>query len=151
MKKGNVVLIIICILLVSIGIIIMPSIYKVISTKNLDSEIKNVTKKDDKRVTKKSISLKSEVLNELVYPIMHNDKYGVDNYYKFDKISVTSLSNNDILYNAFLQIYSGYLVEKSNQITFSSNYLESRIKNIFGPKTGYNLTDFKVPTGSFSN
>lgn len=151
MKKGNVVLIIICILLVSIGIIIMPSIYKVISTKNLDSEIKNVTKKDDKKVTKKSISLKSEVLNELVYPIMHNDKYGVDNYYKFDKISVTSLSNNDILYNAFLQIYSGYLVEKANQITFSSNYLESRIKNIFGPKTGYNLTDFKVPTGSFSN
>ena len=64
---------------------------------------------------------------------------------------------DDILYNAFLQVYSGYFESAgsvgctNNSIKFSANYIDLRIQNIFGKDTGYNLTDFTVPTGSFSD
>lgn len=151
MKKGNVILIIVCIIIITIGIITMPTIYKWISKKSLSNNKIDVQITEEKKEATTKITLESEILKELVYPIMHNDINVTDSYYKMDNISVTSFSNNDILYNAFLQIYSGYLVKDStNSISFSSNYLESRIKNIFGPNTGYNLTDFTVPTGSMS-
>ena len=150
MKRENVILIIVCIIIVTVGIIAMPNLYKWISKKSLSNNKIDVKTTEEKKKIPTKITLESEVLNELVYPIMHNDITSTDNYYKMDNISVTSFSNNDILYNAFLQIYSGYLVNNSNSISFSSNYLESRIQNIFGPNTGYNLTDFTVPTGSMS-
>ena len=146
MKKGNVILIITCILIVTIGIVLMPTLYNIITTKNLSSKKiyvkENKKKSEDKKVEK--ITLESEILKELVYPVMHNDSNNIDTYYKLDKISVTDFSNNDILYNAFLQIYEGYIVENGSSVTFNSSYLDSRVQNIFGPATGYNLTDFTV-------
>ena len=152
MKKGNVILIITCILIVTIGIVLMPTLYNIITTKNLSSKKiyvkENKKKSEDKKVEK--ITLESEILKELVYPVMHNDSNNIDTYYKLDKISVTDFSNNDILYNAFLQIYEGYIVENGSSVTFNSSYLDSRVQNIFGPATGYNLTDFTVPSGAES-
>lgn len=153
MKKGNVILIIVCILIVTVGIVCMPIAYKYLNNIKLNQKKVNVKEqkktKEIKEETK--ITLESEILKELVYPIMHNDVSVKDNYYKMKSINVKSLTNNDILYNAFLQIYNGYLDSSDGTITFSKDYLDSRIKNIFGPKTGYNVTDFIVPSGSFSD
>ncbi len=155
MKKGNVVLISVCIIILIFGLISMPKIYKYLNTKEIEDIKIDEEKKETKKATK--ITLDSEILKELVYPNTHNDTTNKDTYYKLDKLSITDFSNNDILYNAFLQIYSGYLVSSGsvgcskNSVSFSSNYLESRIKNIFGPNTGYNLTDFTVPNGVNSN
>lgn len=153
MKKGNVILIVSCILIVTIGIILMPTLYKLITNNTLEGKKIDVidNKKDKTKKETKKITLESEILKELVYPVMHNDLSNTDTYYKLDKISVADFTNNDILYNAFLQIYSGYLVNNSGSISFNSSYLESRIQNIFGPKTGYNLVDFTVPSGANSN
>ena len=153
MKKGNVILIIICILIVTVGIIFMPTAYRYINKYMLNQKKINVKVEEEKTKTtkKEKITLESEILKELVYPIMHNDISIKDNYYKLKTVNAKTLTNNDILYNAFLQIYSGYIVNEDGVIKFSKDYLESRIKNIFGPKTGYNITDFTVPSGAFSD
>ena len=152
MKKGNVILIVSCILIVTVGIILMPTLYKVITNNILKGKtidvIENKNHKTKKEVDK--LTIESEALKELVYPVMHNDLSNTDTYYKLDKISVSDFTNNDILYNAFLQIYNGYLVNNGRNVSFNSSYLESRIQNIFGPKTGYNLVDFTVPSGANS-
>lgn len=147
MKRGTIILIITCVVIVVIGIISMPQIYKMLNTSGVDVVENNTSKKNTD--TKEEINKDSEIVSTLVYPIMHNDISITDNYYKNDSIKVSDLSNNDILYNAFLNIYSGY-INNDDVISFDSNYLVSRIENIFGPKTGYNLVDFTVPSGSFS-
>ena len=146
-KRGPIILIITCVLIVVIGIISMPQIYKILNTSGVDDISDANNKKDNNK--KEEITADSEIVSTLVYPIMHNDTSVTDNYYKNQSISVADLSNNDILYNAFLNIYSGY-INNDGIISFDSNYLVSRIENIFGPKTGYNLVDFTVPSGSFS-
>ena len=157
MKKDNVILIIVCVIIVTLGLVFMPSIYKYVTEKKLGSNELNITEEKNKEETKEKITLESEILKELVYPVMHNDITTADTYYKLDEVSISDLSNNDILYNAFLQVYPGYFEDAgtlgcANQsIKFSKNYIELRIQNIFGKDTGYNLTDFTVPTGSLSD
>ena len=146
-KRGTIILIITCVIIVILGIISMPQIYKMLNTSGVDVVENNTSKKDND--TKEEISKDSEVVSTLVYPVMHNDISITDSYYKNDSIRISDLSNNDILYNAFLNIYPGY-INSDNSISFDSNYLISRIENIFGPKTGYNLVDFTVPSGAFS-
>ena len=146
-KRGTIILIITCVIIVILGIISMPQIYKMLNTSGVDVVENNTSKKDND--TKEEISKDSEVVSTLVYPVMHNDISITDSYYKNDSIKISDLSNNDILYNAFLNIYPGY-INSDNSISFDSNYLISRIENIFGPKTGYNLVDFTVPSGAFS-
>ena len=146
-KKGTIVLISVCVIIVIAGIISMPNIYKMLNTSRVNISENNTDKKDNS--TKEEITVDSEIVKSLVYPVMHNDVSVVDNYYKNNSITVADLSNNDILYNAFLNIYSGYITNDGT-ISFDSNYLISRIENMFGPKTGYNLIDFTVPSGSFS-
>ena len=147
-KRGTIVLIITCVIIVVVGIISMPQIYKLLNTSKVDISDNNINKKDTD--TKEEINMDSEIVATLVYPVMHNDVSISDNYYKNNGIKVSDLSNNDILYNAFLNIYPGY-ISVSDTTSFDSNYLVSRIENIFGPKTGYNLVDFTVPNGSFSD
>lgn len=153
MKKGNVILIIVCIVLVTTGIILMPSAYSYLTKLKLNSKKIDVNNNSNnkKEVVKEKITLESDILKDLVYPVMHNDISIKDNYYKLDSINSKSLTNNDILYNAFLQIYNGYIINNNGNISFSKDYLESRIQNIFGPNTSYNITNFTVPTGSFSD
>ena len=146
-KKGTIVLIIVCVIIVIVGIISMPNIYKMLNTSGVNISDNNKEKKDSN--VKEEITMDSEIVNTLVYPVMHNDVSVIDNYYKNNNITVADLSNNDILYNAFLNIYSGYITN-DGIVSFDSNYLISRIENMFGPKTGYNLIDFTVPSGSFS-
>lgn len=157
MKKENIILIIVCIIIVIIGLIFMPRIYNYINERKLsNSDLKIEVDNKKKEESKTEITLESEMLKELFYPIMHNDITNKDTYYKLNEISITDLSNNDILYNAFLQVYSGYFEKNGSlgctneSIKFPANYIDLRIKNIFGKDVGYSLGDFKVPTGSLS-
>ena len=147
MKRGTIILVITCVIIVVVGIISMPQIYKILNTSGVDVIDNNTSKKNNDN--KEEIDKDSEVVSTLVYPIMHNDISITDNYYKNESIKISDLSNNDILYNAFLNIYPGY-INNDGVVSFDSNYLVSRIENIFGPKTGYNLVDFTVPSGSLS-
>ena len=145
-KKETIILIVICMFILIVGIVSMPQIYKLLNTSRVDIVDNDINKKNN---VKEEINKDSEIVGTLVYPIMHNDINITDNYYKNEKISISDFTNNDILYNAYLNVYSGYIINDGS-ISFDSNYLVSRIENIFGTNTGYSLTDFTVPSGSFS-
>jgi len=68
------------------------------------------------------------------------------------------MSNNDILYNAFMDIYEGNMTSSniSGACTniskeFNKDYMELRIKNILGKNVNYTLDTFYVPEDSNSN
>ena len=159
MKKGNIILIVVCAILVIIGLFLMPNIYRFasnLSLKNDEVKVEKKEEKEEKTEEKKEVTLESEILKELVYPVMHNDVTLKDTYYSLDKITISDFTNNDLLYNSFLQVYSGYLVKggsvgcATTSVSVDSDYIVSRLQNIYGPNTGYELTDFVVPSGSGS-
>jgi hypothetical protein len=98
------------------------------------------------------------ILETVHYPLMRTSIYDVNTYYSLDKFTVNNLSNNDILLNAFLDVYEGNMTSyesvgvctrESKQ--FSKDYLELRIKNILGNKLKYTLDNFYVPEDLNSN
>ena len=150
MEKKNLIVLFIAFILIGLLIMFMPKIYQQmqkLDTPTIKQE-KNVSKKEDEV---EKITLDSDIVKNLTYPIMRNDKYSVDSYYQLDSMTVDNLSNNDILYNAFLDMYDGYLVDHNpvgctnNSKEFKALYLMSRIKNIIGRNVNYTNEDFVVP------
>lgn len=149
MKKGNIVFIIILFVIVVLGVFCLPDIYKSLNKAEKPNTQKE--EREEEKEKKDSITIESKVIKELSYPIMRNDKYKIESYYQLDSITLNDFSNNDILYNAFLDIYTGYLVNHdkvgctTNSKQFDANYLRSRIKNIISKNIKYTLEDFMVP------
>lgn len=156
MKRENVILIIVCIIIVIVGLISIPNIYKFVESKSISKDV-TVTEAKEEKEEKEEITTNSDILKELVYPIMNNNNSRKSSYYNLDSFSVSDISNNDILATAFTQIYSGYLVSNPSvgcayeSISFNDNYLELRIQNIFGPNTNYNLTDFTLYNDNYND
>lgn len=153
MKKGNLVFLFITFIIIGLIIFFMPDIYN----KFQELDTPKVEKVYDNNKTEdkiEPINMDSDIINNLTYPVMRNDQSKIDSYYQLDVFTVNNLNNNDILYNAFLDIYDGYLVDygsmgcASNSKEFDATYLESRIKNIIGKSVKYNLEDFTVPKNS---
>lgn len=148
--KKNTIVILLAFVLIGTLIFFLPDIYNKVQEFTAPEVEKVEIKKND--VEKKEvITIDSDVVKELAYPIMRNDKYSKDTYYSLDSFMVSNLSNNDILVNAFLDIYDGYFVDHgsvgcaSNSKEFDASYMVSRIKNIIGKDVKYNLEDFTVP------
>lgn len=149
MKKGSLIFLFLMFIIVGVLIYFMPDIYKKIQEVD-NPKVKKTNSTTTQTIIKK-ITMDSDIVKNLKYPIMHNDKYSSDNYFQLNEFSINDLTNNDILYNAFLDIYEGYLVshEKTGCTNVSKEfdviYLKSRIKNIIGKNVNYKLEDFIVP------
>ena len=149
MKKGSLIFLFLMFIIVGVLIYFMPDIYK--KFQEVDTPIVEKTNSTTTQTIIKKITMDSDIVKNLKYPIMHNDKYSSDNYYQLNEFSINDLTNNDILYNAFLDIYEGYLVDyektgcTNNSKEFDVSYLKSRIKNIIGKNVNYKLEDFIVP------
>lgn len=149
MKKNTIIMLLV---FISIGVLIffLPDIYNKVQELTAPKVEKIEIKKEEEK-PKEEITLDSDLVKELTYPIMRNDKYSMDTYYSLDSFTVSNLTNNDILYNAFLDIYEGYFVDHaavgctSNSKEFDASYMVSRIKNIIGKDVKYTLEDFNVP------
>ncbi len=131
----------------------MPKIYGFFNKMTLPKVEKTETKTEEENKT-----IDDELLESLHYPVMRNSIYNKDTYYSKDKFKVSDMSNSDILYTAFLDIYEGNMTSSgftgsctnvSKQ--FSTDYLELRVKNILGRNIKYNLENFNVPIDSSSN
>ena len=149
MKKGNTIFIFLLFIIVGILIYFMPDIYKKLQEINTPKvEKSNIT--TTQTITKK-ITLDSDIIKNITTPIMHNNKYSSESYYQLKEFTINDMSNNDILYNAFLDLYEGYLIDHdsigctNNSKEFSATYLKSRIKNVIGKNVNYKLEDFNVP------
>lgn len=153
MKKNNNKFLIIIFAVMLIAVFFLPKIYDFIETlkmpkvESLDNENKEEVKKID-----------SELLSDLHYPIMRNSIYDKNTYYSLEKFQISDMSNNDILYNAFLDIHEGYMTSlnskqecTNNSMEFDKKYIELRIKNILGKNIDYTLDSFYVPEDSNSN
>ena len=148
MKKDS--LIIVFIMFISIGLLIffLPEIYNKVQNFEASKEkLPDIKLKEDEEKIE-TITMDSEIVNNLVYPIMRNDKNKLESYFQLESITSSNFSNNDILYNAFLDVYDGYLVDHvgvgctNNSKEFDATYLSSRIKNIIGRDINYKFEDF---------
>lgn len=151
MKKNSLIILIVLFILIGIVIFYLPEIYNKVQSIESKKENYNIDVdiKEDKK--EKKLVLDDAFINDLSFPIMRNNKNNLESYYQFDNIDINSFSNNDILYNAFLDIYDGYLVDHAsagcadNSKEFDVSYLTSRIRNIIGRDVKYTLEDFTVP------
>ena len=48
-----------------------------------------------------------KIVKDITLPIMRNDANSPESYYKNDKMTVSSFTNNDLLYNALINVYNG--------------------------------------------
>lgn len=152
-KENNTIFIIILFAVVIILVLFLPKIYNLIETIKLpEVENKEELKKEDSK------EISEEVLETIHYPKMRNSIYDSNTYYSLDKFTISNMSNNDILYNAFLDIYEGNMTSSGNigrcsnvSKEFSRDYMELRVKNILGKNVNYTLDSFYVPEDSDSN
>lgn len=150
-KNNNLFLIIIFIVVV-ILVLFLPKIYDFIEKQQLPK----VERTEEKKEPKKEID--EDILETIHYPIMRNSIYDSNTYYSLDKFTISSMSNNDILYNAFMDIYEGNIVNSNKKGSctniskeFNKDYIELRIKNILGKNIKYNLDTFYIPEDADSN
>lgn len=160
-QSSNLILLFIFLAIVVL-IYFLPKIYDLTTKPVKQEEI--VEKKKTTKVVKEKVEYKwdDKIIKDLIYPIMRNDLYNTDSYYKYDKVTIANFTNNDILYNAFLDIYSGnistyydsydgqYCSDESHKKNFNAKYITARINNLFNKNTFYTLQDFYVPASSGS-
>lgn len=149
MKKNNKnsIFTLVLLIIVIILVLLFPKIYEYIETLKLPKIESNNT---NEVVEQKEVDEK--VLESLHYPLMRNSVYNSQTYYTLDKFTVSDMSNNDVLYNAFLDIYEGNMTSydgytncTTNSKQFNQDYIELRIKNILGKEVSYTLENFNVP------
>lgn len=152
-NNNNNIFIIVLFTIILVLVLFMPRIYNFIENKKLP-EIENT----ENKTSEEEKIVDEEMLESLRFPVMRNSAYDSNTYYSLDTFSISNMSNNDILYNAFLDIYEGNMTS-SNTIgnctnvskQFNRDYMELRIKNILGKNINYTLDSFYVPEDSTSN
>lgn len=152
-EKNNALFLIVLFIVVLVIVLFLPKIYNFIEEQKLP-KVENTqkeTNKDNKKITE-------EILDSVHYPIMRNSIYDSNTYYSLDIFKISNMSNKDILYNAFMDMYEGNItsLNKSGTCTneskqFNIDYIELRIKNILGKNINYTLESFYVPEDSNSN
>ena len=152
-KDSSGILIMVLFFIVAVLVLFFPKIYKFIEDAKLPKS--NSSKIEVKEEVKK---VDEEVLSNLHYPLMRSSIYSKDTYYSLDTFEVSDMSNEDILYNAFMDIYEGNIVDSSIAGTcvttpkeFDSKYIKLRVNNILGKNVNYTLSNFTVPVDSKSN
>jgi hypothetical protein len=151
-NSKNGILIIVLLGIVTILVLFFPKIYDLVNSISMPKvEDFNIEEKEETKEVDESI------LETIHYPIMRTSIYDPNTYYSLDKFTTNNLSNNDILLNAFLDVYEGNMTAYEGigvctnvSKQFSKDYLELRIKNIIGNRINYTLTDFYVPEDSNS-
>ena len=146
-KNNNGILIIVLLALAAVLVMFFPKLYDLVNSFSMPKveELEPESKEENKQVDE-------SILEIIHYPMMRTSIYDSSTYYSLEKFTISSMSNNDILLNAFLDIYEGNMssyeaVGTCTNISkqFNKEYLELRIKNILGNKISYTLESFYVP------
>lgn len=146
-NNKNGVLIIVLLAVVTILVLFFPKIYNLINSFSMPKVENTITEEKEEKK-----ELDETILETIHYPLMRTSVYNSNTYYSLDKFSINDLSNEDILLNAFLDLYEGNITNYEGYVNctgepkqFSKDYIELRIKNIIGNKVNYNLSSFYVP------
>lgn len=158
-QQGSIAVMIVALILIVITIFLFPHVYRFFSQKNTkpDKLIESNNSSNEGPVYEK-ITVNSEVLKTFTYPIMRNSQYEKTSYYQKENITMSDFSNNDILYNAFIHVYTGsigpyngaynenYCGTDKTRKSVNPKYLDARIENLFSRNTKYKHATFKVPS-----
>ena len=151
-EKSNNLFIVVLFIIILVIVLFIPKIYKFIENQQLPQVEKTETKKEEVK------EINEDILETIHYPIMRNSIYDSNTYYSLDTFTISNMSNNDILYNAFMDIYEGNIVSSSVKGScantpkeFNKDYIELRINNILGKNIKYTLDTFYVPEDTDSN
>ena len=141
-KNNNGVFLVIVLILGIVLVFLFPKIHELTTSINYPEieKSKEETSKENKELT-------SEMIDEIHSPIMRSSIYQDFTYYSLDKFTVFDMKNEDILLNAFLDMYEGNI--KDNE-AFDSKYIDLRVKNILNRDLEYTLSSFTVPEDSNS-
>lgn len=151
MEKKKNILFIILIIIIGIVILFMPNIYKYFNTKPV-TNVEDINEdEEDKKVEK--LTIDSDTIKNLKYPIMRYGIYNKNSYYAKSNFKISDLTNEEILINAFVDIYSGNINDyngiKPSCATeakeLKTTYISSRIRNILSNNLKYNNSNFNVP------
>lgn len=159
--SSNLFLIAILILVVG-GVYFIPTIQKMVSKSKNEPTIKQDSKKEVTKDSKEKFTWESGLVKNIKFPIMRNDINSTDSYYLNDSADITTFSNNDILYNAFIDEYSGnigtyvggyngtFCGQENQHKEINAKYIDARIYNLFTKNAQFTHSDFYVPLSSGS-
>lgn len=158
--KSSNVMMIICLLVIVVGVALFPTISsKLTDIKNSQRKPTVKIEEEPEKVYEK-LTLDSEEIKEIKYPTMHVDNSLKTTYLSKDEVTVSDFSNNDILYNALIDVgiqninvykgqYNGtYCGGNSNNVSITDMDIKLRINNKFNTKTKYDFKDIIVPLNS---
>lgn len=152
-EKNNNIFLIIVFAVILILVLFMPKIYNFIQTLNMP---KVESTKEEKVEENKNVD--KEVLESMHFPLMRNSIYDSNTYYSLDKFTISNMSNNDILLNAYLSIEEVVIKDSTLKGTcttvskqFDQEIMGLRVKNVLGKNVNYVLDNFYVPEDSNSS
>lgn len=160
-SKSTIIILIVSFIVIVFAIFKGTDIYRYFQDRGRSSTYKptntNTNSNDQPELEK--ITLGSQVLTTFTYPIMRNSQYQKATYYEKNNITMSDLSNNDILYNAFLNVpeifyadYAGkytngkYCSDNEHKKTVNAAYIDARINNLYTRDTEYKHATFVVPS-----
>lgn len=151
-NNKNGILIIVLLAVSTIIVLFFPNLYDLVTSISMP-KVEQIEQEEKEKVKE----IDESILETVHFPLMRNSIYDKNTYYTLDKFTISNLSNNDILLNAFLDIYEGNMTsyEGMGACTniskqFNKDYIELRIKNILSNKLNYTLSNFYVPEDSNS-
>lgn len=160
-KGGNsfIVLGSILALLVIAFIYFLPQIKNMTSKDNKPKPI-STSNKEEKKVEIEKLTLKSDEVKNAKYPVLHVNSANKNTYLKLDSVSVSNLSNNDILYNALIDVYDGSMASyrgsydskfcgtSAQKVYVDYRYVELRVEGAFSRNTKYSHNNITVPVNN---
>lgn len=158
-EKGSVIPLIFGVILVSVAVLFFPKVSKYFEEKRNAAKKPVVTEKKEEEKVYEKIKLDDEVVENAKYPIMHIDTSSKKTYYSLDKVTSSSFSNSDLLYNALSRIddknmsnykggYSSTFCGGNNKISIDSRFFKLRLEHMFTKKVTYKNSDFSVPVNN---
>lgn len=158
-SKSTTIILGLSVVILAVVIFFFPSIHRFLENLTIKGEkVAPVTNTNDNEPKYEKITVNSKVLETFTYPIMRNSVYAKNSYYQKDTITMSEFSNNDILYNAFIHVYTGSLAPYEGQYIatycgtgatrkmVNEKYLTARIENSYSRKTNYKHATFVVPS-----
>ncbi len=159
-EKNNNVLLVVCLLVTVILVALFPTISKTVAkAKNSQRKPSVKVEKEPEKVYEK-LTLNSEEIKNISYPVMHVDNSKKNTYFSLDTLVVSDFSNNDLLYNALIDVgteimkkyvgtYNGnYCGIDSNRVYISERNIKLRIDNKFNTNTKFEYKDIIVPNNN---
>lgn len=160
-KKSSVIMLVVCSAIALVGILLFPVISDKINKMKIEKENKKIheNKKEEKKpeeVKYEKLTMESAKVKNLVYPVYHVNSESKATYYSKDKMELKNFTNNDLLYNAFInfaniyfEAYKGGYNGKScasAKVFVSSRYFNIVVKNYMTKDANVKNTDLVIPS-----